>query len=339
MSNNQQEFHDELVPPNTTGKSERFFDRFMFNLHPNNANAPSVIMGYSHYPSCNVADGYAIISLPGQQRNVRFSTELNDTNGDGAGPLRFKCLEANKSWRLTLGANPTGVEYDVIWQARTPYWLDVVQLENASEAPTNFEHLVQSGRYQGWIKIDGQPHSVDGWYGQRDRSRGMRTMRGGQGLHVWCQAQFEDKSIGFLLVESRGGARILLEGAVLTEDGRVDDVVEGQHSLVFNDLDLISGVVEIVTESGSRYTIEADASAGGGLMAGAGYGGHHGKVRGKDYIEHDIYPLDGSVTQRTVDTSLTDRLTCFRCDGKVGYGIFEFALSRSTSYRYQATLS
>jgi hypothetical protein len=37
-------------------------------------------------------------------------------------------------------------------------------------------------------------------------------MSGGQGLHTWYQAQFPDRSIGFLLVENRAGGRLLLEG-------------------------------------------------------------------------------------------------------------------------------
>jgi hypothetical protein len=295
-------------------------------------------MGFGHFPGRNVADGYAIVSLPGEQRNVRFSTELSATQGDGAGPLRFKCLEPNKAWNLRLGPNPTGMEYDVTWRARTPYWLDVVKVENAENVSTNFEHLVQSGRYEGSITIDGKQRSVDGWYGQRDRSRGVRTMSGGQGLHIWYQAQFEDRSIGFLLVESRTGERILLEGSVMAETGPLDDIVEVRHKLTFNDLDLASGKVEVTTASGQVYTIDADASAGGGFMAGAGYGGHHGKVRGLDYIEHENFLLDGSVSQRTVDTSLTDRLSRFNWDGNTGYGIFEFALSRSSSYSYQPTL-
>lgn len=339
MNNLNGEFHDPMSPPNTSGKADRFFDRFMFNMHPADHNAPSIITGFGHYPGRNVADGYSIISLPNEQRNLRFSTELNSTNGDGAGPLKFECIEPNKSWRLSLSTNPTGMEYDVIWTARTPYWLDVVKVENSGATPTNFEHLVQSGRYQGVLSIDGEQQSVDGWYGQRDRSRGVRTMSGGQGLHIWFQAQFEDRSVGFLLVESRQGDRILLEGAIMPEEGPLDNIIDVQHSLVFDNLNLASGTVNIVTSSGQHYTITADASASGGFMSGAGYGGHHGKPQGIDHIESDTYPLDDTVNQRTLDTSLTDRLCRFEWSGNTGYGIFEFALSRSSSYKYSSTLS
>jgi len=121
-------------------------------------------------------------------------------------------------------------------------------------------------------------------------------------------------------------------------DGRLDPVVDVRHALKFDDLDLRAGTVQVRTESGSSYTIDTDATAGGGFMAGAGYGGHHGKPLGRDHLEYDVYPLDGSVTQRTLDSSLTDRLAAFSWEDTPGVGIFEFALSRSASYTYRPTL-
>lgn len=334
------EFHDDLVTPATTGLPDKFFDRFVFNLHPADATAPSVLLGHGIYPGKDTVDGFAILVTDSEQRNVRWSTELSDTDGRSCGPFRFEVVAPNTTWRLTLGPNPTGMELDVTWQARAPYWVGVVDVANASGEVTSFEHLFQSGRYQGTLTIDGVTRGVDGWFGQRDRSRGVRTMAGGQGLHIWFQAQFPDRSVGFLLVETREGGRILLEGAVMHEDGTVDDIADVRHDLVFDDnLDLQHGRVLVDTVGGASYDITADASAGGGFMAGGGYGGHHGKPRGKDHLEHDIYPLDGSVNQRTLDSSLTDRLAAFECNGTGGLGIFEFALSRSASYTYRPTLA
>src|SRR5260370_42691148 len=87
------------------------------------------------------------------------------------------------------------------------------------------------------------------------------------------QAQFPDRSVGFLLVENRDGGRLLLEGAVMHTDGRLDPVIDVRHDLTFDQLDLRSGTVEVTTGSGKVYTIETDASGGGALMAGGGDGG------------------------------------------------------------------
>ena len=88
-------------------------------------------------------------------------------------------------------------------------------------------------------------------------------------------------------------------------------VVDVRHDLKFDHLDLRAGTVEVTAEAGRVYTIETDASARGALMAGGGYGGRHGKALGRDHLESDVYPLDGTVTQLTLGSSLTDRLATF----------------------------
>ncbi len=341
MSDRSQEtFHDELVRPGETGLPERFFDRFVINLHPVDGRGPSIIVGCGLHPMRDVVDGFAQLTVPGEQRNLRFSTELSATDWSSCGPLRWKVAEPNTTWAIRLDDNPIGLSFDLTWRARTPAWWGDVAVTNSSGETTSFAHLFQSGLVEGTLAIDGTPQPVSGWYSQRDRSRGVRTMAGGQGLHIWYQAQFPDHSIGFLLVESRDGGRLLLEGAVMHTDGRLDEITDIRHDLVLDGaLDLKSGLVQVTTASGAVYRVDTDAGFGGGYMAGAGYGGHHGKTLGRDHVEHDVYPLDGTVTQRTLDSSLTDRLCRFSRDGVEGSGIFEFALSRSSSYHYRPTLS
>lgn len=332
-------FHDPLITGDATDLPAGFFDRLMFNMHPSIGRAPSVITGFGMYPPKDTVDGFVVLSQPGEQRNLRFSSLLSATDRTGAGPFRFEVLEPNELWRLQLGANEIGVEFDITWRARTPAWFGEVAVTNESAQRTSFDHLFQSGRYTGELIIDGASTSVDGWYGQRDRSRGVRTMSGGQGLHIWYQAQFPDFSIGFLLVETRTHERLLLEGAVMHEDGRLDPITDVRHALVFTDgLDLAEGEVEVSTASGERYRVHADASAGGGFMAGAGYGGHHGVSHGVDHVESDRYRLDGSVSPRSLDSALTDRLCAFDLDGVGGSGVFEFALTRSRRYEYRPSL-
>ena len=305
-------FGDELVGPGTPDLPERFFDRFVFNLHPTDATAPSILFGLGQYAPKDTVDGFAILVTETEQRNVRFSTELSATDGASAGPFSWQVVEPMKTWHVKLAPNPTGLEFDLTWRARAPAWFGEVGVENTAK----FDHLFQSGYYDGTLTIDGVTQQIEGWYGQRDRSRGVRTMSGGQGLHIWYQAQFEDRSVGFLLVETRDHERLLLEGAVMHVDGTLDPIVDVRHDLQFDEnLDLVTGRVVVDTESGATYEIDADARAGGGYMSGGGYGGHHGKPAGRDHVEHDVYPLDGSVSPRTVDTSLTDRLAAFTWDG------------------------
>ncbi|WP_028652678.1 DUF7064 domain-containing protein [Nocardioides halotolerans] len=335
-------FHDRLVTPADTGLPKGFFDRFVVNLHPDDATAPSVLVGCGLHPVRGTVDGFAILVTPTEQRNARFYTELAATDWSSCGPLSWEVVEPNDVWRLALADNPTGMTFDLTWRARAPYFATTVGVANPAGGTTSFDHLFQSGYVEGTLTADGVETAVSRWYSQRDRSRGLRTLAGGQGLHVWFQAQFPDRSVGFLLVERRDGSRVVLEGAVMhTEEsgGRLDEIVEVRHDLRFSDaLDLESGTVAVTTASGTVYPIGCDASAGGGFMAGGGYGGHHGEAKGVDHVEGETYPLDGSVSPRTLDSSLTDRLAVFDWDGTAGSGIFEFALSRSSSYSYEPTL-
>lgn len=333
-------FADELVSPDATGLPERFFDRFVFNLHPTDMATPWILFGLGSHPPRDTVDGFAIVVTDSEQRNVRFSTQLSATDGSRAGPLSWRVIEPMTTWRVALAANPTGLEFDLTWRARAPAWFGDVVVAQDGTVTSSFEHLFQSGRYRGTLRLDAHEQSIQGWYGQRDRSRGVRTMSGGQGLHLWFQGQFPDRSIGVLYVEDRAHRRLLLEGAVMHEHGRLDPIIAVGHDLRFDDgLDLTGGTVEVATESGASYRIAVDASMRGGYMAGGGYGGQHGVPMGRDHIEHDVYPLDGSVTPRILDSALTDRLAALDWDGTPGLGIVEFAHTRSPTYSYRPSAS
>ncbi len=334
-------FVDDLVGSTSTGLPVRFFDRFMFNLHPRDAIGPSLIVGAGVYPGTKVVDGFLVAVIGDIQRNLRFSTELRASTERHVGPFSWTVEEPMRRWRLRLADNLEGVELEAVWTARAPAWDgDVTVRDEAGAVSSSFEHLFQSGTYAGTLTIDGDRQEIDGWYGQRDRSRGVRTMSGGQGLHLWVQPQFRDRSVGFLLVEDRKQRRLLLEGAVMHADGRLDPVVDVRHDLVFDEkFDLRSGRFVVTTASGAREELQADAGSRGGYMAGGGYGGHHGRAHGRDHLEHDEFALDGSVGPSTVDTPLTDRVARFAdAGGVVGVGVLEFAHSRSSSYVYQPSL-
>ena len=179
-------FHDELVAPGTPDLHERFFDRFVFNLHATDATAPSILFGLGVYPPKDTVDGFVVLVTESEQRNLRFSTELSATDGSSAGPFAWRVVEPMKTWHVALGPNTTGLEFDLTWRARTPAWFGDVVVPGNGSLSSSFEHLFQSGHYDGRLTIDGHEQAVTGWYGQRDRSRGVRTMSGGNGLSLKC---------------------------------------------------------------------------------------------------------------------------------------------------------
>ncbi|HEY1530365.1 MAG TPA: hypothetical protein VGF80_06080, partial [Galbitalea sp.] len=74
-------FGDQLVAAGTEGLPERFFDRFVFNLHRADATRPSILFGLGVYPPMDTVDGFVILVTASEQRNLRFSTELSATDG------------------------------------------------------------------------------------------------------------------------------------------------------------------------------------------------------------------------------------------------------------------
>jgi hypothetical protein len=123
-------FHDELVGPGVTDLPERFFDRFVFNLHRTDSTTPSIIFGLGIHPARDTVDGFAILTTRTEQRNVRFATELSATDWSSCGPLSWQVVEPMTTWHVALRPNPTGLEFDLTWRARAPAWHGDVTVTN-----------------------------------------------------------------------------------------------------------------------------------------------------------------------------------------------------------------
>ncbi|MBB4663885.1 hypothetical protein [Conexibacter arvalis] len=331
---------DLLIGEPPVGSSERFFDRFYFNLHGPEPT-PLIMIGAGSYPNRQVVDGYLIRVDGGRQRNVRFSNESGRLPATGVGPLSWEIVEPLRAWRLVVGENPAGFELDVVWRARTNPWeTERIVLDDGRGGVSDFAHFFQSGSYEGTLVLDGERRDVTGWLGQRDRSRGVRLVSERGGLHTWIQAQFPDCSVAVLFNLDRENAVTHCDGAVLGVDGVDDPLVSGRHAVEIDDgLDCPRAAFEFTTASGRTLRLDVDATPGGGFLSGGGYGGWHGRRRGADVVEHETWTLDGTVTPRTLDTPMTDRPARFVLDGATeGVGVFEFAVTRSPRYVYRPSL-
>lgn len=333
---------DDLIlhhaPPDAP---DGYFDRFYFNLH--GPELPMLLIGGGVYPNRDLVDGYVVVVDGTGQRNLRMSTDLDPGEPQRLGAMRWEVLAPYEAWRLTLDDSPIGIRFDLTWQARTPPWMcQPIRLGADATHDSNFSHFFQSGCYTGTLTIDGTTYDVSGWWGQRDRSRGTRPAALRQGLHLWVQAQFADHCVGVMADFDRDGRPALVDGAVMHTDGRLDPIIEVQHDLSFDtDLDTAGGRLLIATRSGRRRVIDVDAGQfPGGYMAGAGYGGWHGVPRGPGYHEAEMW-AHSSVNPSSLGSSMVDRLSRYVAHGESpvdGTGVFEFAHTRSSSFRYRPTL-
>src|SRR5215203_5537857 len=160
----------------------RFVERFYFNVH-DRAGEFSVSMGLGAYPNMNSMDGFtcAIRKDENKQYNARFFRELRgDRTSTKVGPMKFEILEPMRRWRMSMGSNPYGVEFDLEMQARFEPWETHVYHPHAEGVGVIFDmgHFVQSCSYSGWMKIGGLTYEGDDFLGVRDRSWGVRPLAG-----------------------------------------------------------------------------------------------------------------------------------------------------------------
>ncbi|HZZ48535.1 MAG TPA: hypothetical protein VFE65_16760 [Pseudonocardia sp.] len=332
---------DALTRRTDSERPPGWFDRFYFNAHSGTAT-PLLMVGAGVYPESDLADGYAVAVTDREQINVRVSRRTGDGAVDAPiGPLSWEVLDPLRSWRVRLADNPSGLTFDLTWTARTEPWeCEPITMVNSGGDVMTFDHAFQSGFHRGWYAIDGDRTEVEGWIGQRDRSRGRRMAANRKGMHLWIQAQFAEESIAFIHHLDRDNRSILLDGGILTASG-VDPITEVEHDLQFTDgLDLRGGSLLVTARSGRQVELTADASVnGGGFLLGGGYGSFHGVDHGAELLEHERWQLsDPALIPRDLSYQLTDRLTAFSKveNGRTesGAGIFEFAHSRSSSYHY-----
>jgi len=328
------------IPDNLTGQpmAAPAFDRVYFNLHGRDRADGFAVLGIGTYPPVNTVDAYLCLvdGRSAEQRNLRFSTELDASQGR-VGPLRFHCVTPHKVWRLELGPNAAGVEFDLVWTSRT----DVFEIPDYQTADASgssrYAHLFQSGTWEGWLQIDGVRRAVDGWWGQRDRSKGARRTHDQLGLHLWLQCQLENECLGVLYNEHRDNRMSHFHGAAMTAGGGLIPIVELRHDLAFDDSFLLQGgTVSLGLADGTRREMTVQSTGPGIFMEGGGYAGWHGVPRGRDHREHERWPFDGQRTPRNLRLGITDALCRFEVGGATGWGITEYALSRSPTFTYAA---
>jgi len=325
---------DQFDPTHPVG----YFDRFYFNMHGEDRRT-LLLFGGGLYPPAGVADGWAIAIQDGEQTNLRFSDRLDELPTNSIGPLSWGVL-APSTWHLALAPNASGIEIDAVFTGRLdPYHYSPLVFGDGAGGQTDFDHAVQSGTWEGHFVLHGVKEDVSGYWGQRDRSRGVRLVHAKQGMHLWVQPQFHDGQISVMYDEDRHGAVTLCEGAVIASDGTKDAITAVRHRLDVDDaLEVSTAHLEIETAAGRHISMDVDMPRHEvAYFAGGGYDGRHGKFVGRDHIATERWPLDGTLGPRSLGTPLSERLASFATGDHEGVGIFETAFSRSSSYTYRPT--
>lgn len=318
-------------------------DRCYFFAHSPDGDL-LVTSGYGNNPNQWAAMGYGKVAL-GDGRHWDFSVGRRITGADRAdlyaGPMRWTCIEPLKRWSVDLAPNDSGVEWHMEYEPRAPMWeLLPMYVELGGRTIIDMFHIKESGHWTGWVQIDGERISVDGWHGGRDRTFGVRVADE-INFWIWLDAGFDDRAVQAWLIEDREGNVHYVDGGVTYTDGRLSDrIVKIEHDITFDaDRKRPSHATLVCThEDGTVRRLTATSPQQhvnvyyGQPLPGFGFVDHGGG----EYFLH--LPWSSAEPEQLAGMEARamslDQLMRFEMDGQHGHGIFEILAGSDSSARY-----
>ena len=299
-------FHQAVSPIDVPEQSDRHFnDGYWFAFY---RPGTYVFCGLRVHPNSNVMDGYAGAVHAGEQRNVRFSRALRPrANELAAGPLRLEFPVPLERHRLVLAPNDSGVQFEVevsaraLWpESRHVHYRHGVLLNNV---------LRYTGvtRANGWLTLDGDRIEVDGWYGARDHSWGIRASMGPRAplggsqpeardpraIRIWIPFECGEERGFFHVHEDADGNVLDFEGELIKPDGSVVALTGARHAFRYEpgSRRLSGGEFTLIEDAGAERHYSFDVVCepvhpqGFGYTYGWSDGGNPGVWRGPEVIE------------------------------------------------------
>jgi hypothetical protein len=278
--------HQAAAPIDRPVTSDRHFnDGYWFAFYTEGMYA---FCGLRIHPNNNVMDGYAGMVVGGEQRNIRFARAYRpNTNEFAVGPLRIEILEPLKRQRLTLGPNPIGIEWQVEVEAYG-LWPESHHLQYRHGVILN-DLLRYTGvtRPSGWVEVDGRRSAVDGWYGSRDHSWGIRstmgphTSLGGivdgdnqdpRAIRIWIPFNTE-KQFGFFHTHEDADGNVLDFEGQIHEGGRIIQLAAVRHQFRYHpgSRRLSAGEYTLTDVDGVEHDYRFDVVCEGVHVQGFGY--------------------------------------------------------------------
>lgn len=305
---------------------ESFSDRCYFNVH-----APDstwlLTTGYGNNPNGQYAHGYAKFAhADGRHFDLDARrTVIDDRRDNYAGPMRWTCIEPLKRWKLELGPNPSGFEYELDYESMAPLWeLLPISLRKNGRVLADMTHIKQPAHYTGWVSIDGERTEVTGFAGGRDRTIGVRVSDQID-FWVWFEAVFEDRAIEAWVWEAADGTVLYVDGGITFANGTQSKrFVSFSHDITFEEgrKRPLHADITFVDTDGVSYAVKADANH---REVGIYHGPSSSKGKRDGAFSWDIWDSKDAADIAEVEprTVSIDQLMTFEMDGMSGQGIFE----------------
>jgi hypothetical protein len=259
--------HQTSTPVATPGSSDRnFYDRYWFNGFDKDG---TVYLGAALgiYPNRRVMDAHFSVLVDGIQTSFHASRRApTDRSELRVGPLRIEVVEPMRQIRVVLEPNETGVECDLLFQARTvPYEEPHSTLTDDGQVILDTCRFTQYGTWGGAIDARGTKVVVDRdrFVGVRDRSWGVRPVgerpggapsRQEPGIYwVWSVNHFDDICTHYATFEDHDGLALQSSGAILPAYANLSDIPAQDRGIC----EMRSAHLDIDWTKGTRWASRA----------------------------------------------------------------------------------
>ena len=226
--------HQTALPiAHTASGDPNHYDRFWFNGYTEDLYFAA---GMAVYPNRGIIDGAFAVVHDGVQRSVFVSGRMPVDRGETRiGPFAIEVAEPLRVTRVRMDAADHGIDADVTFRARTAALEEPRQTITAgNKTVMDSTRMTQWGTWDGRIVADGAEIRVDGVYGTKDRSWGVRPVGpqvagAPEGLlpqvfFLWAPINWDDCATHFFCFERANGDRFVGSQAVLDEVGATDPV-------------------------------------------------------------------------------------------------------------------
>jgi hypothetical protein len=246
--------HQVPIPVAHAGTSDRnFYDRYFFNGYaPDHDVFFGAAMGL--YPNRRVIDAAFSVMHDGQQRNLYASGRAPLERGmTTVGPITVDVIKPMEQLRVIVFANESGLEADLVFEARTVAVEEARQTMHQGHVPfVDMTRLTQAGSWSGTVSIDGHTFAIDRstTWGTRDRSWGIRPIgepAGGapsgvapQLFWLWGPSNFADQCLFVACFDNAAGTKDYQHAVVAPVRTQANDPVIDPGGIVtrFRDIDI-----------------------------------------------------------------------------------------------------
>jgi hypothetical protein len=261
------------------------YDRYWFNGFARDGEFYFGI-GMGIYPNRGILDCGLSVVRDGEQHAFHASRRAPAERGETrVGPFALEVLEPMRSVRVTLGPNPTGLECELVFTARTACVEEGRQTLAANgRRIMDATRFAQFGRWHGRLRCAGRsvPVQPERVLGVRDRSWGIRPVgepeAGGapagtlpQVFFLWAPIHWTDACTHVLVFEDEHGRRWHEEGMTVpayaspdeipgTEDPGLERAASVEHRLEYGKGTRLARSAElaIASQSGEKRVMRLE---------------------------------------------------------------------------------